>query len=178
MFGIPATPLRSAPWQAAQACSYTVLPWAYVPLPAGRPLPSGATAMATAAISCAVAVAPKSNVPGYPWARARSGAARQSAARPSATSLATSSTARVRSARRVHILHTPVRRDAPALDRVHVIEQRAALERSTLRNELPVGRLRVAGLVGRPALDHRRLSVPDPREAEAGLADRQHRLLQ
>ena len=40
------------------------------------------------------------------------------------------------------------------------------------------GRLNVAGLVDGTTLDHRRLALPMPRQAEAGQRPRQHRLLQ
>src|SRR6478672_6035886 len=127
--------------------------------------------MATAAMSCVLAGVPKSNLLGYPWARAGSGTA-------NAASAAAMSSAQVRSTERVHIRHAPVSRDAPALDRVHVIEQRAGLERPALGDELLVRRLRIPGLIRRPALDHRRLAIPYPGKAEARLADRQYRFLQ
>ena len=41
-----------------------------------------------------------------------------------------------------------------------------------------MGRLRIAGLVGRAAHDHRRSAVPNPGEAESRLADGEHRVLQ
>src|ERR1700756_1420843 len=79
----------------------------------------------------------------------------------------------------MHILHVTVRGDTPALDRIHVIEQHAGrIERSTFGDQLLVCWLRIAGLVGRSALQSRRRSVPQPWKAEAGLADRQHRILQ
>src|ERR1700745_2486224 len=46
------------------------------------------------------------------------------------------------------------------------------------REQFSQGRLNVTGLVDGAALDHRRLAVPMPREAEAGQRPRQHRLLQ
>src|SRR5262249_13981816 len=76
------------------------------------------------------------------------------------------------------ILDTPVRCNGPALDCVHMIEQRPALEGAALGNELLMGGLRVTCLVGRAALNHRWLAVPDPWETESRLADRQHRILQ
>src|SRR3977135_2971530 len=83
-----------------------------------------------------------------------------------------------RSAERMHILHTPVRRDAPALDRVYVVHHARRFERAALGDQLLMSGLRRAGLVGRAALTNNRDLVPDPREAEAGLADRQHWILQ
>src|SRR6516165_6727298 len=82
------------------------------------------------------------------------------------------------SAGRVHILHTPVWRNGPALDRVHVIEQRTGFERATLGDELRMGRLRIPRLVSRAALEHSGRAVPDPGKTKSRLADRQHRLLQ
>ena len=105
------------------------------------------------------------------------GRARQSGA-TNRTSAVAMSAALPRSTERVHILYAPVGRNAPALDGVHVVEKRSGFERSALGDELLVRRLRVAGLIRCPALDHRRLAVPYPGKAKAGLADRQHRLLQ
>src|SRR5215831_12435306 len=105
--------------------------------------------MAISAISSALAGAPKPNLVGYPCACAISGAA----------SAAATSTARVQSIKRMHILHAPVRCNGPALDRIHVIEQRSALERSALGDELLMGGLRVTGLVGRAALNHHWVAV-------------------
>src|ERR1700741_3079749 len=55
---MPPTPF--SPWQAAPFSTKTSVPWATVPLPCGRPLPSGRTSMSHSAISFGVAVRPKS----------------------------------------------------------------------------------------------------------------------
>src|SRR6516162_8738692 len=78
----------------------------------------------------------------------------------------------------MHILHTPIRSYCPALDPVHVIEQRAGLERTPFIDKLLVCWLGIASLVGRAALDDGWSPTPDPREAKAGLRDRQNRILQ
>src|SRR6516162_11518916 len=78
----------------------------------------------------------------------------------------------------MHILHTPIRSYCPALDPVHVIEQRAGLERTPFIDKLLVCRLGIASLVGRAALDDGWSPIPDPREAKAGMRDRQNRILQ
>src|ERR1700730_6058666 len=95
-----------------------------------------------------------------------------------------------------------------AVNCIHVIEQRSGLKRTALgmlaalavlgmpncagaqgypvrfdfggpaSNELLVGRLQVAGLISRSAVDYCRPSVPYPRKAEARLTDCQYRVLQ
>src|SRR6516164_5930034 len=83
------------------------------------------------------------------------------------------------SAQWMHILHAPIRRDAPALDRIHVIEQHTwCIERPAFGDQLLVRRLRIAGLVRGAALQRGRRSVPHPGETESRLADRQRRILQ
>jgi hypothetical protein len=82
----------------------------------------------------------------------------------------------MRSAERVHILHTPVGCHAPTLGRIHVIHHTWGLQRTTFGNQLLVGRLRVPRLVGCAALHHSRCPVPNPWETETRLADWQHRV--
>src|SRR5262249_54917109 len=78
------------------------------------------------------------------------------------------------SAQWMHILHAPIWRDAPALDRIHVIEQRTwCIERPAFGDQLLVRWLRIAGLVRGAALQCGRRSVPHPGETESRLADRQ-----
>src|SRR5882762_480553 len=48
-----AAPLPFSPWHAAHFCAYTGAPCAGVPLPGGKPVPSGRMLMSQAAISAA-----------------------------------------------------------------------------------------------------------------------------
>src|SRR5580704_8941499 len=78
----------------------------------------------------------------------------------------------------MRILHAPISGNCPALDRVHVVEQRARLEWAPFVNELLVCRLSIASFVGGATLNDCGRAIPDPREAKARLTDRQHRVLQ
>src|SRR5215470_8388935 len=78
----------------------------------------------------------------------------------------------------MYILDAPIGGDCPALDPVHVVEQRARLERASFIDKLLVRWLGIASLVSRTALDNGWRAIPDPREAEARLRNRQHRVLQ
>src|SRR3954469_10319609 len=56
-------PSPFAPWHLAPSRSKSSLPWATVPLPEGKPAPSGAMSMSQPAISSSVAGFPKPNCP-------------------------------------------------------------------------------------------------------------------
>src|SRR5260370_36549994 len=75
---------------------------------------------------------------------------------------------------RVGIGHLAIFSDTPGPDRIVMVDVIVAAH----REQFSQGRLNVAGLVDGAALDHRRLAVPMPRQAEAGQRSRQHRLLQ
>src|SRR5437588_10348876 len=75
---------------------------------------------------------------------------------------------------RIGICYLAVFSDAPGPDRVVMVDVVVAAH----REQFSQGRLHVAGLVDGAALDHRRFSVPVPRQAEAGQRPAQHRLLQ
>src|SRR5258705_13902744 len=75
---------------------------------------------------------------------------------------------------RVGIGHLAVSSDTPRPDRVVTVDHIVAAHREQLGH----CRLTVTGLVDGAALDHRRLAVPMPRQAEAGQRPRQPRLLQ
>src|SRR5207245_10077101 len=75
---------------------------------------------------------------------------------------------------RTGIGHLAVSGDTPGPDRVVMVDVIVAAH----REQFSQGRLNVAGLVDGAALDHRRFSVPVPRQAEAGQRPAQHRLLQ
>src|SRR5882757_2974503 len=74
----------------------------------------------------------------------------------------------------VGICYLAVFSDAPGPDRVVMVDVIVAAH----REQFGQGRLHVAGLVDGAALDHRRLAIPMPRQAEAGQRPHQHRLLQ
>src|SRR5690348_11821333 len=73
---------------------------------------------------------------------------------------------------RVNIGHTPVGCNAPALDRVEVIDRAEGPVVPADRDQLLECRLDISGLVGASALQHGGLTVPHPGEAEAHRAHR------
>src|SRR5437588_3695670 len=75
---------------------------------------------------------------------------------------------------RIGICYLAVFSDAPGPDRVVMVDVVVAAH----REQFSQGRLHVAGFVDGTALDHHRLAIPMPRQAEAGQRPRQHRLLQ
>src|SRR5256714_9177057 len=125
-------------------------------------------AIAKAAISCSVAGWPKSSLLGYPCAHA---GPIESRAKNIATALARRNAAA--STERMHIFHTPVCCNAPALDRVHVIKHARWLEWTAFGYQLLMGRLRVAGFVGGAALQYGGGPGPNPRGPGTGLRDRE-----
>src|SRR6478609_5486220 len=116
-------------------------PWAAVPLPGGRPVPSGIAVIFQAAISASVI-----GLPSF-------GDSAATATEPSVTASETAS-----SDLRVDMLDLPVAADAPAGEAVVVL----------IGEGHRVGhRLRVSGLVPGAALQHGGLAVPTPRHVEA-----------
>src|SRR6267378_653775 len=93
-------------------------------------------------------------------------------ARAAHSSIATASAAS--SSLCVGIGHLAVSSDTPRPDRVVMVDVIVAAHREQFSQR----GLNVAGFVDGAALDHRRLAVPMPRQAEAGQRPRQHRLLQ
>src|ERR1700704_6662368 len=75
---------------------------------------------------------------------------------------------------RVGIGHLAVSSDTPRPDRVVMVDVIVTAHREQFSQR----RLHVASLVDGAALDHRRVAVPMPRQAEAGQRPRQHRLPQ
>src|SRR5687768_17298542 len=140
-------------------------PWAAVPLPAGRFVPSGNTVMSQALISASVMGLPR---PG----RSAADAETQLRARQTAAA----------SGLGIDMLDLPAALDAPAGQAVVVLAGEAAdigkgLGLAALRHEVGAQGLRVAGFVPGAALQHDRPAVPAPRHAEAGKGLRLHRLL-
>src|SRR5256886_7337752 len=140
-------------------------PWAEVPLPAGKPVPSGKMLMSQAASSAGSIGLPRFG----PWAKA--------ALEPRA-----SRAAKIRGLR-VNMFHLPIALDRPSRDAV-VVLAREARYGGNLRglaargHDLGAGRLHVAGLVPRAALQNPRTAIPAPGHAEAGKGLAVHRLLQ
>src|SRR5580704_15644188 len=150
-------PWPSLPWHASHFCAKMAAPWADVPLPDGRPLPSGPTLMSH--------VARSASLTGLP----RPGRSAASAAPPSATAKATTAARRLG----VDMLDLPLVVGGPDRDHVHVPHgesrhRRVDLGLAALGEQLAAGRLHVAGLVPGAALQHHRLAVPAPRRAEPG----------
>src|SRR5260370_3786980 len=131
-------------------------PSAGVPLPGGRPEPSGNTLMSQAAMSAGLIGLPRFGV----WAKAT----------PALRATA-SMTANPRKLR-VYMLHLPAALDRPTGDRVVVLAVEACHRRKSRgfaarRHQLGSGRLLIAGLVPRSALQYRGAAVPSPRHAES-----------
>src|SRR5712692_10162492 len=140
-------------------------PWAGVPPPGGKPVPSGRMLMSQAAISAGLISFPRFGA----WAKA--------ALEPRA-----STTAKTRSLR-IDMFHLPIALDCRGRDGVVVLAREARYGRD-LRglaahgHDLSPGRLHVAGLVPRAALQDRRAAILVPGHAEAGEGLAVHRFLQ
>src|SRR5580704_11712507 len=150
-------PWPSLPWQASHFCAKIAAPWAGVPLPGGRPLPSGPMLMSQSASSASLTGLPR---PG-------GSAAGAEPAMPS-----TSASERA-SCLPVDMLELPFAVDRPAGDDVHVAHRERGhrnvdLGLAALGEHLAAGRLHISGLVPGAALQHHRLAVPAPRRAEPG----------
>src|SRR5712692_2405773 len=130
-------------------------PCAAMPLPRGRPVPSGRMLMSQALTSASAT--------GWP----RPGVSPASAAAAPASASATG-----KQNLSVHMLDLPVAVDRPAGDAVEVLIGEAEHRRRRLglpaqRHELGAGRLHVAAFVPGAALQHHWLAVPAPRHAKA-----------
>src|SRR3989442_15152132 len=142
-------------------------PCAAVPLPGGKPAPSGWMLMSQAAISAG------------PIAFPRFGPSAKAGLQ---TRASTSTTAKL-SRSRVDMRDLPLAVDRPARDAVVVLARkgRGGRDRSRLAavgHDLSPGRLDVAGLVPRARLQDRRTAIPAPRHTEPREGLAQHRLLQ
>src|SRR6266550_9522332 len=142
-------------------------PCAGVPLPGGRPVPSGRMLMSQAAMSAGSIGLPRFGT----WARA---------------ALVTTANARVAANvedLRVNIFHFSLRIDSPSRDAVVVLSRECGNGRGSFAlaargDELRARWLHVAGFVPGAALQSRRTAVPLPRQSEARKRFAQHRLLQ
>src|SRR5438105_15275989 len=131
-------------------------PWAGVPSPGGKPVPSGSMLMSDAAKAAASIGLPRSG----PSAEAAP------AARPKASQTA------VISPLRVNMLDLPRALDPPAGDRVKMVVQhhrhwRDGLQLPPLGDKLGTGGLHVAGLVPGAALQDCSATVPAPGHPKA-----------
>src|SRR5580704_18453523 len=156
-------PVPPLPWQASHFSAKIVAPCAAVPLPGGRFLPSGPTLMSHSARSASLTGLPS---PGFSWATAA----------PANSASATTRTPCLA----VDMLDLPFAVDRPARDDVHVPHRERGhrnidLGLATLGEHLRAGRLYVAGLIPGAALQHDRLAVPSPRQAESRQRLGEHR---
>src|SRR5438874_12824262 len=165
--GARGLPFPPSPWHPEHFSAKTRAPCVAVPLPGGRPVPSGITAMSQALMSASEIGFPSRGV----WASA--------APEPKA-----SARTRATDGLSVHMFERPVAGYPPARDAVVVLVG----EREKIRNrllgfaphghELGASRLRVAGFVPGTALQDRGTTVPAPVRAEPGKSLGVHRLLE
>src|SRR5947209_5990168 len=142
-------------------------PSAGVPLPGGRPEPSGSTLMSQAAMSAGLI--------GFP----RFGVCAKATLALGASVSAIANPRRLR----VYMLHLAAALDRPTGDSVAVLVGEAGHRRNSRgfaprRHELRSGRLLVAGLVPCSALQYCRDAIPSPRHAESSECLAEDRLLQ
>src|SRR6202049_2483031 len=147
-------PMPSLPWHASHFCAKMAAPCAAVPLPGGRPLPSGPILLSHSARSALLTGFPSPGPSAASAAPARSASGTASANRLS-----------------VDMLDLPFAVDGPARDDVHVAHRECGhrnvdLGLAALGEHLAAGRLHIAGLVPGAALQNHRLAVPTPRRAE------------
>src|SRR3954463_1549881 len=127
--------------------AYTISPCFGVPLPGGRPTPSGPMLMSHAAISSGVAARPR-------FGLSAANAAAEATARPEAA---------IRRALRVDMLHLAFVGNCPGRNGVGVIDRSVAAR----GDHLLTRGLQITGVVGRAALQDGRPTIPAPRHAEA-----------
>src|SRR6516162_2818943 len=151
-------PWPPSPWQAWHFWAKIAAPCCGVPLPGGSPLPSGPTLMSHSARSASLTGLPR---PGSSAAIA--------AAPESASANAAAKVKRLA----VDMLDLPFLVDRPTGDDVHMPHREGGhrhvdLGRAALGEHLLARGLHIAGLVPGAALQHHRLPVPAPGQAEAG----------
>src|SRR5580700_5890445 len=164
---VVAAPLPPSPWHAEHCSSKIGAPWAAVPLPAGKPAPSGSISMSHAAMSAGLIGLP------------RFGAC-ANAAPMSKTTVHKPDSSR---SLRIGMGDLAFLVDSPARDRIEMMifeseERRNRRQLAARGDELGARRLRVSGLVPGPALQHGGTAVPLPGHAEPGERHAQHRLLE
>src|ERR1700738_3253699 len=156
-----------SPWQSAHFWPQLPAPSLAVPLPGGRPVPSGSTSMFQAVMSASVIGWPSPGV----FARGGGAPAR------------TSTQARA-PALHIDMVDLPILSDAPAGDAVVVLIGKSERARHRLLglpargDELGAGGVHVACFVPGGALQDCGRSIPAPGHAEAREGFRQYRLLQ
>src|SRR5712691_8538446 len=165
--GARGLPFAPSPWHGEHFSAKTRAPWTAVPLPGGRPVPSGITAMSQALMSVSEIGFPSLGV----WASA-------------APEPQTSARKKARTRLGVDMFDLPIAADPPARDAVVVLVG----ERENICNrllglapnghELGASRLRVACLVPSAALQDCGTAIPAPGRAEPGKSLRVHRLLE
>src|SRR5215468_3485285 len=137
-FGVPAP---FSPWQAWHFAEKTASPCLTVPLPGGRPAPSGPMLMSQEARSSAEIGLPRL---GLCCANAGDASANRTAGAATPKNL------------HIDIFHLAIAGHGPGLDHVVVIDAAVAAQ----RDELGAAWLDVSGLVGRAALQHGGTAVP------------------
>src|SRR5580692_1761884 len=162
---IPPRPL--SPWQSAHLSAKILAPSAALPLPGGRLVPSGRMLMSHSARSLWLTGLP------------RFGVSAKAAPPPIASAKAQVALRRSR----IDMPDLTLGIHAPPGDGVEVVAGKAERRRrprslSALVHELVAGRLHVAALVPRPALQDGRSAVPAPRHAKACKGLRQPRLVE
>src|SRR5882672_2605169 len=157
-------PLPASPWHIAHLATKIGAPCAAVPLPAGKPVPSGRMLMSQAVMSASEIRAPSPGV--------------CASAAPEPTR-----SAQTASGLSVDMFDLPFAVDRPTREAVVVLVGEAERIRrflglAALGDELGAQRLHAAGLVPGAALQYHRPAVPAPGHAEARERLGQHRLLQ
>src|SRR3989454_2358999 len=161
-------PLAYSPWHPAHFDAKMTEPCEGLPLPGGRPEPSGRMLISQPAISAAEIGVPRFGA----WAKA--------ALEPRASAMSTAALPRLR----VHMFHLAIALDAPARGAVVVLARKGRHVRNrrpglaTVRDDLRAGRLHIAGLIPRAALQDGRPAIPVPGHAEPRERLGVHRLLQ
>src|SRR5579872_3878545 len=147
-------------------------PSAGVPVPAGRPEPSGRMVISQAAISAGVIGFPRLGACGFgAWAKATLAPKANVSMRANPRRL------------RVYMLDLPAALDRPTDDGVVVLADESSHRRNSRgfaarRHQLGARRLYIAGFIPCLALQHGRTAIPAPRHAEASECLVMHRFLQ
>src|ERR1700722_5276606 len=150
-------PLAASPWQAEHFSANIFAPFAGVPLPGGRLVPSGRTAMSHCLMSASVSGLP------------RPGDCASAAPAPMASARAVAAITL-----RVDMLDLPFAGVGPACRAVVMLigegeRRRHRIHRfAPLRHEFGAQRLNVAAVVVSTAEQRRRLAIPAPWHDEAG----------
>src|SRR5438552_16803835 len=154
--GARGLPFPPSPWHAEHFSAKTRAPWTAVPLPGGKPVPSGITAMSQALMSASEIGFPSRGV----WASA-------------APEPKTSARTKARTSLSVDMFDLPIAADPPARDAVVVLVGERENIRTRLLGLAPPGdergasRLRVAGFVSGAPVLARGTAIPPPGHVDA-----------